>query len=146
MELPISYDEALEEWERFEHYLVQARYSIRDPKTGAPVEDNFAKVISRVSAQFDNPVALLGFDRAPDLGNPLALDAHLPVFEDFAVVDVDQALAIEHGSGKSRCSQYKQCEKRGDPFHGCLQVCAPILFLAGVSRFGPRSCQSVIYT
>ena len=54
MELPISYDEALEEWERFENYLVQARYSVRDPKTGSPVEDDFAQVMNRVSSQFDS--------------------------------------------------------------------------------------------
>ena len=54
MELPISYDEALEEWERFEQYLVQARYSVRDPKTGKPVEEDFSKVMIRVSSQFEN--------------------------------------------------------------------------------------------
>jgi ribonucleoside-diphosphate reductase alpha chain len=55
MELPIPYDEALEEWERFEKYLVQARYSVRDPKNGNPLEENFAKVLARVSSQFDHP-------------------------------------------------------------------------------------------
>ena len=55
MELPISYDEALEEWERFENYLIQARYSVRDPKTGKPKEADFAKVMLRVSSQFDHP-------------------------------------------------------------------------------------------
>ncbi|MFO7607405.1 MAG: hypothetical protein R6W72_14015 [Desulfurivibrionaceae bacterium] len=54
MELPISYDEALEEWERFEQYLVQARYAIRDPKTGTPVEEDFSKVMIRVSGQFES--------------------------------------------------------------------------------------------
>ena len=55
MELPISYDEALEEWERFEQYLVQARYAVRDPKNGNPAEDDFSQVMVRVSSQFDNP-------------------------------------------------------------------------------------------
>jgi ribonucleoside-diphosphate reductase alpha chain len=55
MNLPISYDEALEEWDRFENYLVQARYSIRDPKNGKPTESNFAKVMVRVSSQFKHP-------------------------------------------------------------------------------------------
>jgi ribonucleoside-diphosphate reductase alpha chain len=54
MELPISYDEALEEWERFENYLVQARYAVRDPKNGKPKEDDFSQVMLRVSSQFDN--------------------------------------------------------------------------------------------
>lgn len=55
MDLPISYDEALEEWERFENYLVQARYAVREPKTGKPAEDDFAQVMIRVSSQFSNP-------------------------------------------------------------------------------------------
>ncbi|MBU0481602.1 MAG: hypothetical protein KKG47_10910 [Proteobacteria bacterium] len=55
MELPISYDEALQEWERFEKYLVQARYSVRDPKTGGPLEDDFSQVMIRVSGQFAHP-------------------------------------------------------------------------------------------
>jgi ribonucleoside-diphosphate reductase alpha chain len=55
MDLPISYEEALEEWERFEQYLTQARYAIREPKTGKPTEANFAKVMIRVSSQFKHP-------------------------------------------------------------------------------------------
>jgi ribonucleoside-diphosphate reductase alpha chain len=55
MDLPIPYDEALEEWDRFEQYLVQARYSVRDPKTGLPMEEDFAKVLARVCSQFSHP-------------------------------------------------------------------------------------------
>lgn len=55
MDLPIPYDEALEEWDRFEQYLVQARYSVREPKTGIPLEEDFSKVMVRVSGQFNHP-------------------------------------------------------------------------------------------
>jgi ribonucleoside-diphosphate reductase alpha chain len=55
MDLPISYDEALEEWERFEQYLIQARYAIRNPKDGLPIEDDFPQVMRRVSSQFAHP-------------------------------------------------------------------------------------------
>jgi len=55
MELPISYEEALEEWERFEKYLVQARYSVREPKSGRPLEEDFSQVMIRVSSEFSHP-------------------------------------------------------------------------------------------
>ncbi len=55
MDLPISYDEALEEWDRFEQYLIQARYAIRNPKNGLPTEDDFPQVMRRVSSQFAHP-------------------------------------------------------------------------------------------
>jgi ribonucleoside-diphosphate reductase alpha chain len=55
MDLPISYEEALQEWERFEQYLTQARYAVRAPKTGKPTEADFAKVMVRVSSQFKHP-------------------------------------------------------------------------------------------
>ena len=55
MELPIPYDEALEEWDRFEKYLVQARYSVRDPKNGKPLEEDFRQGLVRVSSQFAHP-------------------------------------------------------------------------------------------
>ncbi|MBU0676167.1 MAG: hypothetical protein KJ950_16130 [Proteobacteria bacterium] len=55
MDLPISYEEALQEWERFDQYLIQARYSIREPKTGRPLEEDFSKVLLRVGGQFSHP-------------------------------------------------------------------------------------------
>lgn len=55
MDLPISFDEAIKEWERFEEYLVQARYAVRDPKTGAALEKDMSQVLKRISKQFDNP-------------------------------------------------------------------------------------------
>jgi len=55
MELPISLEEAITEWERFEQYLVQARYSVRDPKDGSPLEKDLSQVLLRVSKQFRNP-------------------------------------------------------------------------------------------
>ncbi|MBU0486040.1 MAG: hypothetical protein KKB30_16165 [Proteobacteria bacterium] len=55
MDLPIEFDEAVEDWERFEEYLVQARYSVRDPSTGVPLEQDMSQVLSRVSKQFSHP-------------------------------------------------------------------------------------------
>ena len=55
MELPISFDEALKEWERFEEYLVQARYAIRNNKTGIPMEKDMGQVLLRISKQFKHP-------------------------------------------------------------------------------------------
>ena len=55
MDLPISFDEALKEWERFEEYLVQARYAVRSNKTGVPMEKDMAQVLLRISKQFKHP-------------------------------------------------------------------------------------------
>lgn len=55
MNLPIDFDEAVKEWERFEKYLVQARYSVRDPKSGEPQENDMGQVLTRISAQFTDP-------------------------------------------------------------------------------------------
>ena len=55
MELPISFDDALKEWERFEEYLVQARYAVRNNKTGVPQERDMSQVLLRVSKQFKHP-------------------------------------------------------------------------------------------
>lgn len=55
MDLPINFDEAIEEWDRFVKYLVQARYSVRDPKTGVPLEGDMSQVLMRVSKQFSHP-------------------------------------------------------------------------------------------
>lgn len=55
MELPIGHGEALQEWQRFEEYLVQARYAVRDNLTGIPLEKDMAQVLLRVSRQFRNP-------------------------------------------------------------------------------------------
>ncbi len=53
--LPLSYEQALEEWRRFEAYLVRERYAVRDPATGVPLEQNLAQVLDRVSRQFIIP-------------------------------------------------------------------------------------------
>lgn len=55
MDLPISLEEAIEEWERFEQYLVQARYAVRDPKDGSPLEKDLSQVLLRVSKPFRHP-------------------------------------------------------------------------------------------
>ncbi|HIJ79424.1 MAG: hypothetical protein OEY01_11000 [Desulfobulbaceae bacterium] len=55
MDLPISFDDALKEWDRFEEYLVQARYAVRDKKTGTPKEKDMTQVLMRISKQFKNP-------------------------------------------------------------------------------------------
>lgn len=55
MTLPLSIEEANKEWERFEQYLIKARYSIRDPETGMPMENNLSQVLQRVSRQFNHP-------------------------------------------------------------------------------------------
>ena len=52
--LPVDKATAQEEWQRFEEYLVQARYSVRDPKTGRPVEQDMAAVLSRIAPLFKN--------------------------------------------------------------------------------------------
>ncbi len=55
MQLPISYDDALKEWERFEEYLVQARYAVRDPESGNPQEKDMTQVLLRISEEFSHP-------------------------------------------------------------------------------------------
>jgi len=55
MELPISQEDAVREWERFEKYLIQARYSVRDPATGVPMEEDLDAVLERVSVEFHHP-------------------------------------------------------------------------------------------
>ena len=55
MDLPISLEEAITEWERFEQYLVQARYAVRDPRDGKPLEKDLSQVLLRVSKQFREP-------------------------------------------------------------------------------------------
>lgn len=55
MDLPISQEEAVKEWDRFESYLIKARYSVRDPKTGLPIEENLDAVLDRISAEFSHP-------------------------------------------------------------------------------------------
>ena len=46
MKLPIPREEAEKQWLEFEEYLVQERYSVRDPKTGDPLEMDFGHVIT----------------------------------------------------------------------------------------------------
>lgn len=53
--LPLSYEQALEEWRRFEAYLIRERYSVRDPVSGVPLEKNLAQVLDRISRQFTIP-------------------------------------------------------------------------------------------
>lgn len=60
MKLPINYEDAVSEWNRFEHYLVRHRYSIRDPKTGKPLEKDMSQVLTRISKEFSYP----GVDKA----------------------------------------------------------------------------------
>ena len=55
MDLPISFDDALKEWDRFEEYLVQARYAVRDKKKGTPKEKDMTQVLLRISKEFKNP-------------------------------------------------------------------------------------------
>ena len=52
MKLPISREDAIKEWHRFEDYLVRERYAVRDPDTGKPVEKTLADVLKRVSNQY----------------------------------------------------------------------------------------------
>lgn len=52
--LPVNKATALQEWKRFEEYLVQARYAVRDPGTGKPIEKNMGGVRARISALFQN--------------------------------------------------------------------------------------------
>jgi ribonucleoside-diphosphate reductase alpha chain len=55
MKLPINREEALKEWDRFENYLVQERYAVRNPKSGKPTEKNLGRVLKRISAEFSYP-------------------------------------------------------------------------------------------
>lgn len=52
MNLPISYDEAVSDWQRFENYLVRERYAVRDPDTGKPLEKDLSQVLARISGEF----------------------------------------------------------------------------------------------
>jgi ribonucleoside-diphosphate reductase alpha chain len=55
MKLPITREDAIKEWNRFEKYLVRERYAVRDPKTGKSVEKNLADVLKRISKEFSYP-------------------------------------------------------------------------------------------
>ena len=55
MKLPINHEDAIKEWARFEDYLVQERYAVRDPKLGQPIENNLAQVLKRISGKFSYP-------------------------------------------------------------------------------------------
>jgi ribonucleoside-diphosphate reductase alpha chain len=55
MKLPISYEDAVKEWDRFEDYLVQERYAVRDPETGKPIEKKLSQVLKRISNEFSYP-------------------------------------------------------------------------------------------
>lgn len=52
--LPVKREEAERMWKEFSDYLVQERYSIRDPQTGKPLEKSYDEVIDRVAATFEN--------------------------------------------------------------------------------------------
>lgn len=52
MELPITHKDAVTEWNRFEEYLIKERYAVRDPRDGAPLEQDFPQVIERISKGF----------------------------------------------------------------------------------------------
>ena len=53
-DLPLSLEAAIDEWRRFEDYLVQERYAVRDPDTGHPLETTLDDVLKRVSGQFSS--------------------------------------------------------------------------------------------
>jgi ribonucleoside-diphosphate reductase alpha chain len=55
MKLPITYDDAVSEWNRFEEYLIRERYAIRDPESGKPLERNLSQVLLRIGRQFHFP-------------------------------------------------------------------------------------------
>jgi ribonucleoside-diphosphate reductase alpha chain len=55
MKLPINHDDAVQEWNRFEDYLVRERYAVRDPKNGKPIENNLTDVLKRTSREFKYP-------------------------------------------------------------------------------------------
>ena len=55
MKLPITYDDAVTEWNRFEEYLVGERYAVRDPESGKPLEKNMSEVLLRISSEFSFP-------------------------------------------------------------------------------------------
>lgn len=55
MKLPIAYDDAVSEWNRFEEYLIRERYAVRDPESGKPLEKNLSQVLLRISSQFSFP-------------------------------------------------------------------------------------------
>ncbi|MFC1523760.1 hypothetical protein ACFL6N_03105 [Thermodesulfobacteriota bacterium] len=55
LELPLTFEEAVNEWKRFEEYLIQARYALRNPENGQPSESGWSQVIARVSNEFSDP-------------------------------------------------------------------------------------------
>ena len=55
MKLPINYEDAVNEWDRFEDYLIQERYAVRDPETGKATEKNLSQVLKRISNEFSYP-------------------------------------------------------------------------------------------
>jgi ribonucleotide reductase alpha subunit len=55
MKLPINHEDAINEWNRFEDYLVRERYAIRNPKSGKPEEKNLTEVLKRISREFSFP-------------------------------------------------------------------------------------------
>jgi len=55
MKLPIAYDDAVSEWNRFEEYLIRERYAIREPESGKPLEKELSQVLLRASRQFSFP-------------------------------------------------------------------------------------------
>ncbi len=55
MKLPINQEDAINEWDRFEDYLVQERYAVRNPNDGKPVENSLGQVLKRISGQFSYP-------------------------------------------------------------------------------------------
>ncbi|OGQ99578.1 MAG: hypothetical protein A2521_16935 [Deltaproteobacteria bacterium RIFOXYD12_FULL_57_12] len=55
MKLPISHDAAVNEWNRFEAYLIRERYAVRDPATGLPLEENLSQILERISSEFSYP-------------------------------------------------------------------------------------------
>ena len=55
MKLPISREDAVKDWDRFEDYLIKERYAVRNPKTGKPMEQNLKQVLNRISKEFTYP-------------------------------------------------------------------------------------------
>ena len=113
MDLPISYDEALEEWERFEKYLIQARYAIRDPKTGLPTEDDFPHVMVRVSSQFDHP----GVTKALSLGQIIDIGIR------FFLKSIDTVHgSLQQLTERNRAGRRSPLSGRGNPLRGHVIV------------------------
>ena len=55
MKLPISYEDAVKEWDRFEDYLVQERYAVRDPETGEPIHGHSFLNTDKIINDMDSP-------------------------------------------------------------------------------------------